>query len=130
MGWDDRFKVSFLLEIDDTGALIDMIDNRELMAAGKKQMLLPQPLRVPVHKLRANAITANFLCDNSTYILGADEKGKPQRSKDCFKACAALHHELLDGLESPSAKAVLAFFDTWEPERHLPIRCCKAVGRM
>ena len=117
VGWDDRFKVSFLLEIDDTGALIDMIDNRELMAAGKKQMLLPQPLRVPVHKLRANAITANFLCDNSTYILGADEKGKPQRSKDCFKACAALHHELLDGLESPSAKAVLAFFDTWEPER-------------
>ena len=66
VGWDDRFKVSFLLEIDDTGALIDMIDNRELMAAGKKQMLLPQPLRVPVHKLRANAITANFLCENST----------------------------------------------------------------
>ena len=45
VGWDDRFKVSFLLEIDDTGALIDMIDNRELTAAGKKQMLLPQPLR-------------------------------------------------------------------------------------
>ena len=28
VGWDDRFKVSFLLEIDDTGALIDRIDNR------------------------------------------------------------------------------------------------------
>ena len=35
-GWDDTFKVSFQLELDDTGALIDVIDVRELMPVGKK----------------------------------------------------------------------------------------------
>lgn len=116
VGWDDSFKVSFLLEIDDSGSLIDVIDNRELTTAGKKQVLLPQAMCVPAHKLRSSGVAANFLCDNSSYMLGADEKGKPERAKECFKACAALHHELLDGLDSPSAKAVLAFFDTWKPE--------------
>lgn len=116
VGWDDTFKVSFLLEIDDSGALVDVIDNRELTASGKKQALLPQAMCVPAHKLRSSGIEANFLCDNSSYIFGADEKGKPERSRDCFKACAALHHQLLDGLDNPAAKAVLAFFDTWKPE--------------
>lgn len=116
VGWDESFKVSFLLEIDDAGTLIDVIDNRELTAAGKKQVLLPQAMCVPAHKLRSSGVAANFLCDNSSYILGADEKGKPERARECFKACAALHHALLDGLDSPAAKAVLAFFDTWRPE--------------
>ena len=116
VGWDDSFKVSFLLEIDDTGALLDVIDNRELTAAGKKQVLLPRAMCVPAHQLRSSGVAANFLCDNSSYIFGADEKGKPERAKECFKACAALHHRLLDGLDSPAAKAVLAFFDTWKPE--------------
>ena len=35
-GWDDTFKVSFQLEIDDSGTLIDVIDSRELTASGKK----------------------------------------------------------------------------------------------
>lgn len=115
-GWDDAFKVTFLLELDDSGALIDVIDNRELASTGKKQVLLPQAMCVPAHKLRSSGVAANFLCDNASYILGADEKGKPERAKECFQACAALHHQLLDGLDDPAAKAVLAFFDTWEPE--------------
>lgn len=56
------------------------------------------------------------LCDNTSYLLGADEKGKPERSRQCFEACAALHHKVLDGVDSPAAKAILAFFDSWEPD--------------
>ena len=115
-GWDKAFRVSFLLEIDDSGSLVDLIDNRELITTGKKQALLPQAKCVPAHKLRSSGVAANFLCDNSSYILGADEKGKPERARECFRACAALHHALLDGVDSPAAKAVLAFFDTWKPE--------------
>lgn len=115
-GWDETFRVSFQLEIDDTGALVDVIDCREPATSGKKQVLLPRQMRVPAHKLRSSGISANFLCDNASYMLGADEKGKPERAKKCFEACAALHHTLLDDVESPAAKAVLAFFDTWKPE--------------
>ena len=73
-------------------------------------------MSVPAHVKRSSGVAANFLCDNSSYILGADEKGKPERAVQCFEACAALHHKLLDGVDSPAARAVLAFFDTWQPE--------------
>lgn len=56
------------------------------------------------------------MCDNTSYLLGADEKGKPERSRQCFEACAALHHKVLDGVDSPASKAILAFFDSWEPD--------------
>ena len=45
-----------------------------------------------------------------------DQKGKPERSFKCFNEAAALHHKVLDGTESACARAILAFFDTWQPE--------------
>lgn len=114
-GWDGAFKVSFWLEVSDTGELIDVIDCRQSVQNGKKSALVPDEMRVPSHVKRSSGVAANFLCDNSTYLLGADEKGKPERAIQCFEACAALHHELLDGVDSPAARAVLAFFDTWQP---------------
>ena len=65
---------------------------------------------------RTVGILPNFLWDNSSYLLGADEKGKPERSRNCFRACGELHHRLLDAVDSPIAKAILAYFDTWQPE--------------
>lgn len=115
-GWDGAFKVSFWLELNDSGELIDVIDQRHDEQRGKKTVLVPRQMSVPAHVKRANNIAANFLCDNSSYILGADEKGKQARAVQCFEACAALHHKLLDGVDSPAARAVLAFFDTWQPE--------------
>ena len=115
-GWDKTFKVSFWLELNDSGELIDVIDQRHDEPCGKKTVLVPLPMSVPAHVKRSSGVAANFLCDNSSYILGADEKGKPERAVQCFEACAALHHTLLDGVDSPAARAVLAFFDTWQPE--------------
>ena len=114
-GWNESFKVSFWLEVSDTGELIDVIDCRQSVQNGKKSVLVPDEMRVPAHVKRSSGVAANFLCDNSTYLLGADEKGKPERAIQCFEACAALHHKLLDGVDSTAARAVLAFFDTWEP---------------
>ena len=59
----------------------------------------------------------NFLWDNSSYLLGVDEKGKPERSRACFEASALLHHQLLNNVDSPIAKALLSFFDCWQPEK-------------
>ena len=60
-GWDETFRVSFQLEIDDTGALVDVIDCREPATSGKKQVLLPRQMRVPAHVKRASGIVSNFL---------------------------------------------------------------------
>lgn len=114
-GWDDSFKVSYELRLNDAGQLLRVVPLLIEKTVGKKTVLSPRAMRVPAHVKRASGIAANFLCDNSTYLLGADEKGKPERSADCFKACAKLHHTILDGVDSPAARALLAYFDSWDP---------------
>lgn len=114
-GWDDTFKVSYELRLNDAGQLLEVVPLSVPVMRGKKSVLAPREMRVPKHDTRSSGVAANFLCDNCTYLLGADEKGKPARSVECFKACAALHHTILDGADSPAARAVLDYFDHWDP---------------
>ena len=114
-GWDGRFKVSYELRLNSAGQLACLVPLRTTVLKGKKTVEAPQELRVPAHVKRTVGIAANFLCDNSTYLLGADEKGKPDRARQCFDACAQLHHKLLDDVHSPAAQAILAYFDSWDP---------------
>lgn len=115
-GWDSRFKVSYELRLGPDGQLLALNDLRQEVPKGKKTVIAPRELPVPHRVKRASGVAANFLCDNTSYLLGADEKGKPERSRQCFEACAALHHKVLDGVDSPAAKAILAFFDSWVPD--------------
>ena len=115
-GWDSRFKVSYELRLGPDGQLLALNDLRQEVPKGKKTVIAPRDLPVPHRVKRASGVAANFLCDNTSYLLGADEKGKPERSRQCFEACAALHHKVLDGVDSPASKAILAFFDSWEPD--------------
>ena len=114
-GWDDSFKVSYELRLNDAGQLVSVLDLRTETKMGKKTALAPRAMHVPAHVKRTAGVSANLLCDNSSYLLGADEKGKPERAKQCFDACAALHHRLLDDVDSPAARAILAYFDSWDP---------------
>ena len=115
-GWGD-VKVSYALCIGADGALEQVVSVQTEQTKGKKTVLAPQLMRLPVPVKRASGIAANFLCDNASYLLGVDNKGKPQRTLECFQACKALHEELLEGVDSPAAQAVLAFFRTWQPEQ-------------
>ena len=84
---------------------------------GKKTVLAPRVVSLPAPVKRTVGVAANFLCDNSSYMLGVDDKGKPERTRLCFEACKALHEQALDGVDSPAARAILAFFHAWEPEK-------------
>ncbi len=114
-GWDDSFKVSYELRLNDAGQLVSVLDLRTETMMGKKTVLAPRAMRVPARKSRTSGVVAQFLCDNPSYLLGADEKGNPERAVECFKACAKLHHAILDGVDSPAARALLAYFDNWDP---------------
>lgn len=115
-GWGD-VKVSYALCIGDDGALEQIISVQTPQQKGKKAVLAPQLMKLPAPLKRSSGVLANFLCDTSSYLLGADLKGKPQRALECFQACRALHEKLLGGVDSPAARAVLAFFQTWQPEQ-------------
>lgn len=116
LGWGEA-KVSYALCIGPEGALEQVVSLQTEQKKGKKTVLAPQIMRLPAPVKRTVGIVPNFLCDNASYLLGVDNKGKPQRTLECFLACKALHEELLDGVDSPAAQAVLAFFHTWQPEQ-------------
>jgi CRISPR-associated protein Csd1 len=113
-GWA-MSKVSFALEIDAQGQLIRAISVKTEQMRGKKLVLAPQTMQLPAPVKRTVGIAPNFLWDNSGYLLGVDQKGKPQRVRDCFQASKTLHLQLLEDVDSPAAKAVKAFFQTWDP---------------
>lgn len=113
-GWASA-KISWALCLNSEGVPTQLVPLLEQEQVGQKNVLRPQKKTLPAAVTRSSGILPNFLWDNSSYILGFDDKGKPERSKNCFEACAKLHHQLLDGLDSAAAKAILAFFDIWDP---------------
>lgn len=106
-----RAKVDFALVISPEGELIDVIPLKVEGNKGKK--LVSRMLTVPEQKIRSSGISPNFMCDNSTYVLGVDKKGKPDRSKEAFIAFKELHDKLLGNAKGEAAKAVLGFLDKW-----------------
>lgn len=114
-GWS-LAKISFALCLNEQGQLENVVPLLSETVVGKKTQLRPTPMELPSPVTRTVGILPNFLWDNSSYLLGVDEKGKPERSLNCFRACAELHHRLLGSVDSPTARAILAYFDTWQPE--------------
>lgn len=114
-GWAPA-KISFALCLNENGELTQIVPTMDEVSKGKKTVFQPQLITLPAAVKRTVSIAANFLWDNSAYLLGIDQKGDPERSLKCFAAAAKLHHAVLDSVDSPNARAILAFFDTWKPE--------------
>ena len=115
-GWSPA-KISYALCLDESGALTQLVPTLKDTVVGKKTVQRAQEMVLPAPVNRSSDIVSNFLWDNSSYLLGADQKGNPERSRKCFQAAAQLHHEILDGVDSSAARAILAFFDAWQPEQ-------------
>lgn len=113
-GWS-KVSVSYALDIDDSGSLAALYDLQTPDKSGKRMVGLKKP--VPASETRTSGVAANFLCDNTSYFLGVDSKGKPARTAKCFAASKELHLKLLQGVDSPAAKAVCAYFNNWQPDK-------------
>ena len=74
-GWS-MAKVSYALELSRTGDLIGVIPLKQEELRGKKTVMVPRLISVPQQVSRSSGTLANFLCDNTSYILGIDKKGK------------------------------------------------------
>ncbi len=112
-GWGPA-KISFALCLDEDGNLTQVIPVQMEKKVGNKTVVAPQQIELPAAVIRTVGVVPNFLWDNSSYILGIDAKGKPERSVRCFEACRELHHMLLDEIDSMTARAVLTVFDHWD----------------
>jgi len=115
-GWC-RAKVSYALDIDTDGSLLGAITLKQEELRGKKTVLAPQAIEVPAMVARSSGVSANFLCDNSKYILGIDSDGTGKRIQECFEAAREKHRDILKATDNETAKAIINFFERWEPEK-------------
>lgn len=112
-GWG-RTKIHYALCLDGDGTLTQLVPLQKEVSVGKKTALRPQEFILPAPVKRSSGVAPNFLWDSAPYLLGLSDKENNQRSRACFGASQALHHQLLDGVESDTAQAILNFFDGWD----------------
>lgn len=109
-----RQPVPFALEIAPDGELKQVLDLR--VQNGKKlvarQLVVPEAL-----KRSGTKAPPNFIWDNTGYVLGADEKGKPERATKAFESFRDKVRMVCAGVEDEGLAAVLAFLDTWSPDK-------------
>lgn len=104
-------KCTTALWLDESGRLLSVIPLKQTAGEGKKAREVPLLLRLPEAVVKTVGIVSNFLYDTCMYVLGMAQKGDQKRADEAACAFRALHHRLLDGVDSVPCKALLAFID-------------------
>lgn len=105
-GWCSR-QVKYLLELSLDGTLVAVVPLGDGNHGASR--IVPEQVK------RSSGIAPNFICDTSSYLLGVDAKGKPERSMKCFEAAKVWHEEVLAESKGEVATAILNFFNRWDP---------------
>lgn len=114
-GWC-KAKVSYSLNLDADGNLVSIVPRTMEEQRGKKTAWVPVLLEVPEMAARSSGVSANFLCDNSKYLLGVDKEGANKRVEACFQAAKEKHLDILASVHCEMADAIKAFFIKWDPK--------------
>lgn len=112
--------MSFALNISARGELLDVFPLFEQIQRGNKIEEKPRRMIVPEQVKRAVNISSNYLWDNCAYVLGLSAKGAkdPDYASKRFAAFRQWNLEMLaKSIDSPSAKAMMAFLENYNPAR-------------
>ena len=82
-GWSP-VKVSFALCLGADGTLEQVVSLQTQQQRGKKTVLAPQSIPLPAPVKRTVGVAPNFLCDNSSYLLGIAARGGPGGRRSAF----------------------------------------------
>lgn len=114
-GWCSR-RVSCYLVISRDGELVNVLVSPDKRGDERT---------VPEQVKRSSGVAANFLCDTLGYMLGVEAKDDSNcpskrmepssRSLKCFEASKARHEEILEGVDSDAARAILRYYKSWDP---------------
>lgn len=116
LGWCHA-KVSYEINLSSEGDVIGITSRKIEDMRGKKAVWVPANLVVPEMVTRSSGVAANFLCDNSKYMLGIDAEGTNSRVMDCFQATKEKHGQILQSAQGKTAQAILAYFEKWDPKK-------------
>ncbi|MGX7200587.1 type I-C CRISPR-associated protein Cas8c/Csd1 [Enterococcus nangangensis] len=111
LGWS-RSGVNFSLVLSEKGEILSVVDLR----TKEKKKRSSQVLIIPEQVIRTTQLKPYFLADNAMYLLGLDTKNNPEKAKEAFSLSKKFHEEILAEVDVPAARAVLHFFQRWQPE--------------
>lgn len=110
-----QVRIGYALDLGEQGELRGILP---LESTDEKGKTVPRYFDMPAPVKRTVGISPNFLWDNSTYLLGVDQKNNPERAKNCFAAAGAFHKNLLESVRGDAfAQAICQFWDKWNPDR-------------
>lgn len=115
-GWCQA-KISYAINLSKDGEVLGILSLINEETRGKKIVPVPTSMVVPEMVTRSSGVSANFLCDNSKYMLGIDGEGTNPRTLECFQAAKERHLSILQDTQGEAAHAVCRFFETWNPEK-------------
>lgn len=113
-GWVNA-KISYGLNLDAEGMLTGILPLKEDVVRGKKTVSAPKNLTMPEGVKRSSGIAAQFLWDNSRYILGLDKNNNSERANKCFLATKEKCNDVLKDAHNVAATAIKNFFASWQP---------------
>ncbi|MCL2528354.1 MAG: type I-C CRISPR-associated protein Cas8c/Csd1 [Defluviitaleaceae bacterium] len=107
-GWQNR-EVSYGIDIDENGQLLDIIPLETEEIINKKKVMKKRVCLLPLAFVRSsNAnVVVNFLWDSGEYLLGL----KPIK----FETATTFYTNLLGSIDTPQAKAICAYFNNGIP---------------
>lgn len=118
-GWA-KPPISYALRLSPSGEVenVEMVLVQVEEGKGNKKKTVWRPRRdilLPAGVKRSSGARAIFLWDNAAYMLGLADGGDKTHVRDCFLAAKELHHKVLDNVDSPAARAIISYFDKWDP---------------
>lgn len=116
LGWCHA-KVSYEIDLSQDGEVIGITSRKVEEQRGKKIVWVPANIVVPEMVTRSSGVAADFLCDNSKYMLGIDAEGTNPRVIDCFQATKEKHQLILQSAQGKTAQAILTYFEKWDPQK-------------
>ncbi|MGI6668611.1 MAG: type I-C CRISPR-associated protein Cas8c/Csd1 [Acetivibrionales bacterium] len=108
-------RISYSLNIDDDGNLINITSCK--IQEGKKLVARPMTVPEPVTGRTGTKPVPDFLYGNSSYVLGFDNKGKPELTKKRFKSFKDFNIPILKNAGCKEAEAVIKFLEKWDAEK-------------
>lgn len=105
--------ISYIINISQTGELLDLLYVFDTVAAGKKEREIPRKLILPAAVKRSSGVNPNILWENPTYIFGVTDPQDPKKgiafARPRFLAFREKNLDFLKGVETPEAIAFKAF---------------------
>jgi CRISPR-associated protein Csd1 len=107
-------KVSYALILNLDGDIVDILTLPKVQ--GKKS--IPKILLVPEQAMRTSGVSANILCDNSSYMIGIEKNkdGEIKVSQEKYADFKKKNECFLREIKSSDVVAVKAFLEKWNPE--------------